>query len=113
MSKLLALIEEYKSENTKLGLGIDETLLEAVTRGLGPSIYNADACKVSSSDETELATVKNNYLIKKLGLSDTPELMTAIQEVMETLGSSNRKKYRALVYSMLCAKFNKQDIYDL
>ena len=31
----------------------------------------------SGSDEKELETVKNNYLIKKLGLKDSPDLMAA------------------------------------
>ncbi len=102
----------YKEENANLNLGIDNDLLEKVAKGLGPSIYNADASKVSGSDDSELETVKNNYLIGKLGLADGPELMEAINEVVEKLGSSNRNKYRALVYAMLCEKFGKQDIYS-
>ena len=39
--------------------------LTKVVIGCGPSIYNADSSTVSGSDEKELATVKNNFLIKK------------------------------------------------
>ena len=53
-------------------------LLTAVTIGCGPSIYNADASTVAGSQESELEKVKNNFLIKKLGLVDGPELMDAI-----------------------------------
>ncbi len=112
MGKLDDIIAKYKEENAKLGLGINDDLLEQVTRGLGPSIYDNDANRVSGSDPDELATVKNNYLIKKLGLADGPELDTAIAEVMDKLGSSNPNKYRALVYALLCEKFGKQSIYD-
>jgi hypothetical protein len=38
-----------------------------------------------------METVKNNYLIKKLGLKDSPELMDAIKIAMEKYGSSNKK----------------------
>ena len=86
-------------------------LLTKVTVGLGPSIYNADSSTVSGSDESELATVKNNYLIKKLGLSESDDLDGAIASVMETYGQSNRNKYRAVVYYLLCTHFNKASVY--
>ncbi|MGC6284711.1 MAG: DUF2853 family protein [Polaribacter sp.] len=86
-------------------------LLTAVTKGLGPSIYKKDAETVSGSDPRELETVKNNFLIKKLGLADTPELDEKIGEVMERIGKSERNKYRAVVYYMLVKKFDKESVY--
>jgi len=86
-------------------------LLTKVTIGCGPSIYNADSSTVSSSDESELATVKNNFLIKKLGLKDSPELDKAIDSVMETYGKLNRSKYRAVVYYFLVKHFKKESVY--
>lgn len=112
MSKLEEIIQMYKDENAELGLGIDNDLLEKVTRNLGPSIYDADASTVSGTDEDELQTVKTNYLMGKLGLSDSPELDEAIQEAVQKLGTSNRNKYRALMYAMLCEKFGKQSVYN-
>jgi len=90
----------------------DMDLLTKVTIGCGPSIYNADAATVSGSDESELATVKNNFLIKKLGLSDGPKLDDAIGSVIDTYGKSNRNKYRAVVYYMLTKHFGKESIYN-
>lgn len=101
----------YKEQVAELGLGISDDLLTKVAKGLGPSIYNADSSKVSGSDSDEIARVKNNYLIKKLGLTDGPELDSAIGSVMEKMGKSNRNKYRAVAYAMLCSHFSKQDIY--
>lgn len=112
MNKRDELILKYEAQLKEAGVKVDSDLLRKVTIGLGPSIYNADASTVASSDASELATVKNNYLIKKLGLEDKPELDEAIDEVIETLGRSNRNKYRACVYYLLNVKFNKQDIYD-
>ena len=85
--------------------------LTKVTVGCGPSIYNADAATVSGSDASELATVKNNFLIKKLGLEDSTELDSAIDSVMETYGRSNRNKYRAVVYYLLAKHFKKESAY--
>jgi hypothetical protein len=112
MSKRDELIEKYAADiKDKFGESADMDLLKKVTIGLGPSIYNQDSSKVSGGDDKELQTVKNNYLVKKLGLKDTPELMDAIQSVLEKYGSSNRNKHRAVVYYMLCKHFNKASIY--
>lgn len=88
-------------------------MLVAVTKGLGPSIYKADAETVSGTDPKELATVKNNFLIKKLGLPDSSELDEKINEVQEAIGKSERKKYRAVVYYMLVEKFNNASVYGM
>lgn len=113
MNKFDEALSKYEAEAKRLNLKIDPALLHAVTKGLGPSIYNLDAETIASSDPDELKTVKNNFLIKKLGLSDSPELDKAIEEVVETLGKSNRNKYRALFYSLLTIKFKKQSVYNL
>jgi hypothetical protein len=112
MSKRDDLIKQYAEDiKAKFGEAADMALLTKVAVGLGPAIYNADASKVSGSDEKELETVKKNYLIKKLGLKEGPELMSAVKTVMEKYGSSNRNKHRAVVYYMLCKHFKKASVY--
>jgi len=111
MSKFDEAIETYKGELSKLGISIDEVLLTKVAKGLGPSIYNADSSKVSSSDPEEIARVRNNFLIGKLGLADGPELDTAIQNVVDQLGSSNRNKYRAIFYALLTINLGQESFY--
>jgi len=112
MSKRDELIVKYAADlKDKLGVNPDMDLLTKVTIGCGPSIYNADSSTVSGSDESELATVKNNFLIKKLGLKDSTNLDKGIAEVMEQYGKSNRSKYRAVVYYMLTKKFSKESVY--
>lgn len=112
MNKREELIEKYAAQLTEAGVKVDRDLLTKVTVGLGPSIYNADSSIVASSDPNELATVKNNYLIKKLGLTDSPKLDEAIDKAVETLGRSNRNKYRASIYYLLCKEFKKESIYN-
>ncbi|WP_299562907.1 DUF2853 family protein [uncultured Sulfitobacter sp.] len=95
----------------KCGMQPDMDLLTKVTIGCGPSIYNADAQTIAASQKGELETVKNNFLVKKLGLSDGPELMEAIDKTIETYGKSERNKYRAVVYYMLTKHFGKESVY--
>jgi len=112
MSKRDDLIEKYAADiKDKFGEKPDMALLTKVTIGLGPSIYNLDASKVSGSDAKELETVKKNYLMKKLGMSDSPKLMEAIKSVMDEYGSSNRNKHRAVIYYKLCKHFKKASVY--
>ena len=111
MSKFEECMDTYKAEFKKLGVSFDEDLLTKVAKGCGPSIYNKDASTVSGTDAAELATVKNNYLIKKLGLADSSKLDDAIAEVIDQLGKSNRHKYRACFYYLLCVKFDKASVY--
>jgi hypothetical protein len=112
MSKRDDLIAKYASDlKEKCGVNPDMDFLTKVTIGCGPSIYNADAATIAGSDQSELDTVKNNFLIKKLGLKDSPDLDKAIDAVLEQYGKSNRNKYRAVVYYLLAKHFKKESVY--
>ncbi|MFD0700018.1 DUF2853 family protein [Myroides pelagicus] len=113
MSKRAELIEKYAADlKDKCGVTPNMDLLEKVTIGCGPSIYNKDSSTVAGTSETELATVKNNFLIKKLGLQDGPKLDQAIAKVMDQYGQSNRNKYRAVIYYLLTVHFKKESVYN-
>jgi len=104
-------IDTYVSEFKKMGIPYDLELLTKVTKGCGPSIYNRDASTVAGTQAAEIDTVKENFLIKKLGLSAKDKLDEAIAEVVETLGKSNKNKYRAMFYYLLVKKFKKESVY--
>jgi hypothetical protein len=112
MSKRDDLIVKYTADlKDKCGVTANMDLLTKVTVGCGPSIYNADSSTVSGTDPKEIATVKNNFLIKKLGLKDSPDLDKAIDAVIEKYGRSNKNKYRAVVYYLLAVHFKKESVY--
>ncbi|MEM6617877.1 MAG: DUF2853 family protein [Pseudomonadota bacterium] len=112
MGKRDDLIAKYAADlKDKCGVTPDMDLLTKVTIGCGPSIYNDDASTVASSQDSELETIKKNFLMKKLGLSDGPALMEGIDAVIDQYGRSNRSKYRAVVYYLLAVHFKKQSVY--
>ena len=112
MGKRDDLIMKYAEDlRTKCNMEPDMDLLTKVTIGCGPSIYNEDASTVASSDTEELKTIRDNFLMKKLGLPDSDSLMGGIQEVIRVYGHSNRNKYRAVVYYMLVKHFGKESVY--
>ena len=112
MGKRDDLIAQYADDlRKKCGMEPDMALLTKVTIGCGPEIYDADASTVAGSQPSELETVKANFLMKKLGLADSPDLMDAINSVIETYGRSERNKYRAVVYYLLTKHFGKESVY--
>jgi hypothetical protein len=113
MSKRDELIEKYAADlKDKCGVTPNMDLLTKVTIGCGPSIYNADAATVAGSQQAELDTVKNNFLIKKLGLADGANLDAGIDAIMEKYGRSNKNKYSAVVYYLLAFHFKKESVYN-
>ena len=113
MSKLSDLCDRYEKEFVDKGIvkKVDRKLLDAVAKGLGPSLYKADASKVACSNKDEMARIKKNFLIKKLELKDTPKLDEGLAEVCAQMGSKNRNKFRAMFYYLLVKRFRKSKVY--
>ena len=112
MSKRDDLIAIYAGDlRDKCGVTPDMDLLTKVTIGLGPAIYNADSSVVSGTQDSEIETIRANFLVRKLGLKDGPELKAGIDKALETYGKSNRNKHRAVVYYLLTKHFSRESAY--
>jgi Protein of unknown function (DUF2853) len=113
MSKFDDCMAKYTSSLSaqSVAVTVNEALLTKVAKGLGPSIYLGDASMVSCSDQNELDRVKNNFLIKKMGLADSAKLDAAVKTVCDQMGSSNRTKHRAVFYYLLVENLGLQGKY--
>ena len=112
MSKRDELIAIYAGDlKEKCGVTPDMDLLTKVTIGLGPAIYNPDSSVVSGTQDSEIETIRANFLIRKLGLKDGPELKAGIDKVLETYGKGNRNKHRAVVYYLIAKHFRREAAY--
>ena len=112
MGKRDDLIAKYAEDlKVKCKIAPDMALLTKVTIGCGPAIYDNDAQTVAASQASELETIKNNFLIKKLGLTDSPKLMEGINAASDTYRKSERNKYRAVFYYLLVKHFAKEAAY--
>lgn len=112
MSKRDDLIAKYAADlRNKCGQEPDMALLTKVTIGCGPAIYSQDAETVAAAQASELETIKNNFLKKKLGLPEGPNLMEGINAAVETYGKSERNKYRAVFYYLLVRHFGRESVY--
>jgi len=111
MSTLDELVGKYIADVKDMEDSPDVDLIRKIAESLGPSIHNRNASLVASSDESELNTVRKNFLVNKLGLEDKDELNIAINQVLEKYGKSNRNKYRVVVYYLLTKHYNKEQLF--
>ncbi|MFK8055262.1 MAG: DUF2853 family protein [Saprospiraceae bacterium] len=112
MGKFDEVVEKAKAhlaEHFK-GHEVDEATLHAVTKGLGPSIYNKDSATVACSQSSETDTVRKNFLMKKHGLTDEAAADKAITEVCEQYKGS-RAKMRPVFYYVLVKKLGLEKNY--
>lgn len=85
----------------------DEAVLENMLKTYRLTLSQADAAYVSFSDPEELKTVRENFLKKKLGLTDSDDkLDAAIKEIGDKMKDGS-KNSRLAVYYLLAEKFGK------
>jgi len=114
MGKIDELLETYLADMKKKGIGgakIDKKVLHGAAKSCGPSLYRKDSATVACSDKGEMERIRKNFLIKKLGLKDTPKLDEALKEACKDMGSSNRNKHRPIFYYLLIKKFKKSSMF--
>ena len=89
----------------------DDAAIEGLVKTYRLVMSDRDSSSVAYTDKEELATVKAHFLKKKLGLTDSDEVLdAAIAAVGEELKGVHTK-YRTTVYYLLAEKFNKLDIF--
>ena len=112
MGRRTELIARY-AEALRVHCGVepDMNLLESVTLGCGPLIYDLKTSLIDPSSDADLASVRENFLIRKLSLRDTPQLDEAIDSALAIYGDAATPKYRAVVYYLLTVQFGKEDYY--
>jgi hypothetical protein len=101
---------DYFDDVKKHASSYDEDAIAGIVKHLGIALASKDASLVSASDPTELARLKAQFLVKKLGLDDGPDLDAAIAAVMEKM-SGTRNKQRVTVCYMLADHFGKLGVF--
>lgn len=89
----------------------DTAVLDQMAKTYRLVLSNRDSSLVSASDPAELATVRNNFLKKKLGLTDDDATLdAAIKDVMAQM-KDGKPNPRLAVYYLLAEKFDKLDVF--
>lgn len=101
MAKRDELMTKYAADLERIGMKPDMDLLMRAVKACGPSIYNADAETVAASSPDEVNRVKQNFMMKRLGMTDQAAVDAAMDKALDKIGRSNRNKYRAVMYYLL------------
>lgn len=85
----------------------DEAAIAGIIRHCGIALLDADSSLVSCSDKSERERVRDSFLKKKLGLSESDaDLDKAVTAVCERM-KADRDKYRVTFYYLLAERFAK------
>ena len=92
-------MQDHLADVRKYAPGASEATVASIVKYCGIALRNADSSLVSASDPKELATVRDGFAIKKLGLS--PEAADAgIKSVVAKMKDA-RQKSRVTFYYLL------------
>ena len=98
---------DWAADVKKYAPNADDKAIAGIVRHCGISLQKRDSALVSFSDDAELARVRDNFLKKKLGLTDSDaDLDKAVRAVGEKL-KGDRTKNRVTVYYLLADHFGK------
>ncbi len=111
MSKFDDVVDKCVVQMKEQKIPVNRELLEAITKSLGPSIYKRDSILVAAGQKQELATIKKNFLIKKLGCADDAKLDKALAKAVTKIGKSRRNKMRPVFYYLLVKDLKKESVY--
>jgi outer membrane protein OmpA-like peptidoglycan-associated protein len=103
--------EDWLADVRKYVADADETVVKAIVRYCGIALQNRDSSLVAFSDTKETERVRENYLKKKLGLTNSDaELDGAIAAVGDRM-KEDRTKNRVTVYYLLAEHFGLLTVF--
>lgn len=89
----------------------DPAIIEKMAATYRLVLSKRDSALVSAGDPAEVATVRDNFLKKKLGLTlPDAELDTAIHDVLAHM-KDGKPNPRLAVYYLLAEKFGRLDVF--
>ena len=103
--------QDWAADVKKFVTNADDEVITAIVKYCGIALHNQDSSLVSYSDPVELGRVRENFLKKKLGLTQSDaDLDLGIAAVGERLKGVNFKN-RVTVYYMLLEQFGMMDFF--
>lgn len=98
---------DYLADVKRYAPAADEKAVSGIVKHLGIALKSVDSSLVSCSSKDELATVRESWLKRKLGLADGDEALDKlIKGVCETM-KADAKKQRVTFYYLLADKSGK------
>ena len=106
----MADVEQHKATVAKYAK-VNAAALDGMAKTYRLVLSNNDSQYVACGDEGEKSTVRENFLKKKLGLTNSEaDLNAAIDSVCATM-KEDRMKSRLAFYYLLAEKYNKLGMF--
>jgi hypothetical protein len=106
----MADLQEHKATVAKY-TKVNTAALDGMAKNYALVLSNNDSQYVSCGDQAEKDTVRENFLKKKLGLTNSDaDLNAAIDNVCQTM-KEDRFKSRLAFYYLLAEKFGKLSMF--
>jgi cobalamin biosynthesis Mg chelatase CobN len=103
---------DWAADVRKYAPQADDGVIAGIVRYCGIALKNRDSALVSFTDPKELERVRNNFLRKKLGLTQADKTLdAAIAKVGEAM-KADRTRNRVTVYYLLAAHFKKLGVFE-
>lgn len=98
-------MSQYVESIERFSTPVNQAAIDGLVKHLGIALRSADAATVAASDESELATIRDGFCAKHLGMA-SEEADKAIAEVAETM-KHDSAKCRVTFYYLLAEKAGK------
>lgn len=103
--------EDWSADVRKYAPDADQRVIDAIVKHCGVALQRRDSALVSFEEPTELATVRESFLKKKLGLTlPDSELDAGIARVGERMRGDPTRN-RVTVYYLLAEHFRKLPVF--
>ena len=107
----MADLTTYVADVKKYTSSVDEAAVAGLAKTYALVLGKPDSKWVAAGDPEEIGRVRDNFLKKKLGLTDpAATLEAAITSVLDKM-KADRTKSRLTVYYLLAEHFKKLDVF--
>jgi Protein of unknown function (DUF2853) len=97
---------EYLADVQKYDTKASAETVNKIVKHLGIALRNKDSSLVAAADQKELDRVKNNWVIKKLGVTDEAKADAAIKKTAAAM-SADTSKSRVTFYYLVAKDLGK------
>lgn len=103
--------EDWAADVRKYAPDADEVVIQGIVRYCGIALRSRDASLVSFTEKAELDRVRENFLKKKLGLTEPDDVLDAAIAAVGERMQGDPTKNRVTVYYLLAERFGKLGLF--
>src|SRR5690242_19443941 len=109
---MYTMAENWSADVKKYGPDANEKVIAGIVKYCGIALQKRDSSLVSFTDKEEVARVRNNFLKKKLGLTNSDAELDKVIMLAADKMKDDRTKNRVAVYYLLADHFGKLSMFS-